>query len=112
MPAVFASPTPKAHEVRIKIYATSVTAADFRIRSFSIPKGYAFFAKLALGFNKPRKPILGTEVAGVIDAVGNKVSKYKVGDPIFALTLGMFGGYAEYVCLNENASIAIKPENI
>ena len=77
------SPTPKSHEVRIKIYATSVTAADFRIRSFSIPKGYAFFAKLALGFNKPRKPILGTEVAGVIDAV-----------------------------LNENASIALKPENI
>ena len=106
------SPTPKSHEVRIKIYATSVTAADFRIRSFSIPKGYAFFAKLALGFNKPRKPILGTEVAGVIDAVGNKVSKYKVGDPVFALTLGKFGGYAEYVCLNENASIALKPENI
>lgn len=106
------TPSPKAHEVRIKIYATSVTAADFRIRSFSIPKGYAFFAKLALGFNKPRNPILGTEVSGVIDAVGKKVTKYKVGDPVFALTLGKFGGYAEYVCLNENASMAIKPENI
>jgi len=105
------TPFPKANEVRIKIHATSVTAADFRIRSFTIPPAYKMIARIVLGFTKPRKPILGLELSGVIDAVGKNVTKFKIGDAVFAATANRFGAYAAYICLNQNATIALKPEN-
>lgn len=105
------TPVSKANEVRIKVYATSVSAADFRIRSFTIPPAYKWIARIVLGFTKPRKPILGLELSGVIDAVGEKVTQFKKGDAVFASTSTNFGAYAEYLCLNQKATIAIKPEN-
>ena len=103
-------PVPKDNEVLIKVRATSVTVADFRIRSFTIPSGFWLPARLALGITKPRKPILGVELAGDIESVGKDVSRFKAGDPVFAATLSSFGGYAEYKCLPENAMIAIMPQ--
>ncbi len=105
------TPLPKANEIRIKIHATSVTAADFRIRSFTIPPAYKLIARLVLGFTKPRKPILGLELSGVIDAVGKNVTKLKTGDVVFAATANRFGAYAEFICLHQDATIALKPEN-
>lgn len=106
-------PTPKDNEVLIKVHATTVTAADFRMRSFTVPAAVWIPARLALGITKPRQPIFGSELAGVVEAVGKNVTRFKVGDQVFASTLTEnFGGYAEYKCLPEKAMMAIKPANI
>lgn len=106
-------PTPKDNEVLIKIHATTVTAADFRMRSFTVPAAVWIPARLALGITKPRQPIYGSELAGVVEAVGKDVTRFKVGDQVFASTLTEnFGGYAEYKCLPEKAMMVIKPNNV
>lgn len=106
-------PTPKDNEVLIKIYATSVTVADFRMRSFTVPVPLWVPARIALGITKPKQPIFGTELAGEVEAVGKDVTHFKVGDQVFASTLAdNFGAYAEYKCLPEKGMIEKKPANI
>ena len=107
-----AKPVPKNNEVLIKVHATTVTAADFRIRSFTVPQAMAIPVRIALGFRKPRNAILGVELAGEIESVGKAVTRFKPGDSVFAATLMNFGAYAEYKCLPEDGAIAIKPSNI
>ena len=106
-------PTPKVNEVLIKVHATTVTAADFRMRSFTVPAAVWIPARLALGITKPRQPIFGSELSGEVEAVGKDVTRFKVVDQVFASTLTeSFGGYAEYKCLPEKSMMAIKPANI
>ena len=106
-------PAPKDNEVLIKVHATTVTAADFRMRSFTVPAAVWIPARLALGITKPRQPIFGSELAGEVEAVGKTVTRFKVGDQVFASTLTEnFGGYAEYKCLPEKAMMTLKPSNI
>ena len=107
-----AKPMPRDNEVLIKVYATTVTAADFRSRSFTVPPSFWLPARIALGFRKPKKAILGVELAGEIESVGRDVKLFKKGDQVFAATLISYGAYAEYKCLPEDAAISIKPSNI
>ncbi|MFJ5762082.1 NAD(P)-dependent alcohol dehydrogenase [Neobacillus sp. NPDC093182] len=97
------TPIPKDHEVRIKIYVASVGPSDCTFRKGSP------IVKLVYGFRRPRNPIFGTELSGIIDAVGKKVTRYKVGDQVFGLSAKTFGAKAEYKCLHENTPLAIKP---
>lgn len=105
-------PVPGDNEVLVKVYATTVTAADFRIRSFTVPPSFWLPARIALGLRKPKKPILGVELSGEIVAVGKNVSTFGNGDQVFAATLTDFGAYAEYTCLPAFGPMAIKPANI
>jgi len=106
-------PTPKDNEVLVKVHATAVTSRDVRMRSFTVPTSYWLFARIALGFRKPKRPILGSELAGEIEAVGKNVTLFKQGDQVFGTTTGMrFGAYAEYVCLPEDVVLTIKPTNM
>lgn len=106
-------PTPREREVLVKIYATTVTIGDCRMRSFTVPPEQWLFARLYLGVFKPRRPILGMELAGEIEAVGKEVTRFKPGDPIFASTFDTdFGGYAEYKCFPENGLLALKPSTL
>ncbi|MGW8225060.1 MAG: NAD(P)-dependent alcohol dehydrogenase [Anaerolineales bacterium] len=108
-------PDPKEDEVLIKVIATSVHRGDTRMRGLEIPgpRWQVLMARLMLGINKPRRAILGMELAGVIEAVGKDVTRFKKGDEIFASTLWSgFGGYAEYKCMPENGVLALKPANM
>ncbi|MBE2269251.1 MAG: NAD(P)-dependent alcohol dehydrogenase [Anaerolinea sp.] len=108
-----AKPIPKDNEVLIRVRATTVTIGDVRMRSFTVPPGEWLFARLYLGVFKPRRAILGMELCGDIEAVGSKVTRFKVGDAVFASTFGAdFGGYAEYKCLPETGLLARKPSNL
>lgn len=106
------TPIPNDNQVLIKVFFTTVTVADCRIRGFNVPPSFWLPAKLALGFTKPRQPVLGTELSGIVEKVGHKVTKFKAGDAVFALPGEKGGGYVEYICMDENACIAIKPENL
>lgn len=106
-------PTPKANEILIKVHATTVTMGDFRMRSFTVPPIFWLPARITLGFTKPKQPIYGMELAGDVEAVGKDVTRFKVGDPVFASTLTEnFGGYAEYKSFPEQGMVAIKPVNM
>lgn len=104
-------PFPKANEVLIKIYATSVTASDCIIRGFTLPILTWIPARLALGIAKPRKSILGLVLSGIIEKVGVNVKQFKVGDKVFAHTFLKFDTYAEYTCLTETDAITFMPTN-
>ena len=90
-------PIPKANEVLIKIHATTVVKEDPDMRA---SPGFN-------GFLKPRNPILGQELAGEVEAIGNAVTRFRPGDQVFGMD--MFGAYAEYKCMPENGALAIKP---
>lgn len=105
-------PVPSDGEVLIKILATTVTSADWRIRSLTMPRGFGPIARLAIGFTRPRQPILGTECAGTIEAVGKSVTRFRPGDAVIAFPGGKQGCHAQYCAMPETAAIAAKPENL
>ncbi|MBU7592594.1 NAD(P)-dependent alcohol dehydrogenase [Metabacillus halosaccharovorans] len=105
-------PIPKENEILVKVKATTVTVADIRARSFTVPPAFWLPARLTLGFSGPKKEILGMELAGEIESVGKAVKKFKAGDQVFAASLSGFGAYAEYKCLPEDGPVSIKPSNI
>jgi len=105
-------PEPKDNEVLVKIYATTVTAADYKVRGFDVPPVFWLPARLIVGLKKPRKSVLGMELSGKIESVGKKVTTFKKGDEVFAATLDTFGAYAEYICLAEDGPILPKPNNL
>ena len=106
-------PTPKENEILIKVHATTVSAGDFRMRSFTVPPAFWLPARLTLGLTKPKQPIYGMELAGEVEAIGKDVTKFKVGDQVFASTLTeQFGGYAEYKSFPERGMVEFKPVNM
>lgn len=105
-------PVPGDKEILIRVRATTVAAADFRIRSFTVPLAYWLPARLALGIRKPRNPILGVELCGEVESVGRDVTRFKAGDRVFAATLKDFGAYAEYKRLPADGPVAIMPAGL
>jgi NADPH:quinone reductase-like Zn-dependent oxidoreductase len=105
-------PVPRDNEVLIKIHATTVTAADWRALTLKMPAGFGPFGRLFFGIRGPRQPILGTELAGEIESVGKKVSRFKAGDQVFAFAGARMGSHAEYRCMPEDGAVARKPPNL
>ena len=108
-------PTPRDNEVLVKIHATTVTIGDTIMRSLNLPvHGWQkVMGRIILGWNKPRRSTLGMELAGEVESIGRKVTRFKPGDPVFASTFAVnFGGHAEYKCLPENGVLALKPANL
>jgi NADPH:quinone reductase-like Zn-dependent oxidoreductase len=115
-----AKPAPKDNELMVKIYAAAVNYGDISARNFgnvsprefNMPFLFWLPARMAFGFRKPKKQILGSEFAGEIEAVGKDVKRFKVGDPVFGYRGPNFGAYAEYLCMPEDGLVAIKPANM
>lgn len=113
-------PTPKDTEVLIKIHAVpvgygDVLARDFRKvtpRSFGMPGPLWYPTRIAIGLRKPNRPILGAEFSGVIETVGDSVTRFKPGDAVIGYTGSQFGANAEYLCLPEKGIITHKPSNL
>ncbi len=115
-----AKPTPQDNELLIRNQATSVNYGDIIARQFSrlpfrefnMPLPFWFFARLAFGWRKPRQTILGSEFAGVVEAVGKAVTRFKVGDEVFGYRGQSMGADAEYLCIAEDGEVALKPTNM
>jgi NADPH:quinone reductase-like Zn-dependent oxidoreductase len=105
-------PEPKAGEVLIRIRATTVSMADYRMRARDLPKGLGFLGPLVLGVFGPRRPILGMDLAGVVEAVGEGVTRFKAGDEVIGMPGPEFAAHAEYKVMRETAAIALKPKNL
>ncbi len=111
--AEVAQPTPKDNEVLIRVHATTVTSGDCNMRGFTfVPHGFGLMSRLMFGYRRPKKPILGVEFAGEIAAVGQDVTLFKEGDPVFGLDGAGIGAYAEYKSMAETGGIATKPANL
>jgi NADPH:quinone reductase-like Zn-dependent oxidoreductase len=116
-------PIPKDNEVLVKIYATAVTATDCVIRGLSIPGGYTFpllqlmrfGMRIAIGFSKPRNPILGLVFSGVVESVGKQIKTFEAGDEVFGFTGNSRGAYADYKSVSakeiEVGEVVLKPKN-
>jgi NADPH:quinone reductase-like Zn-dependent oxidoreductase len=107
-------PVTKNNEVLIKIHATAVTASDCIVRGFKLPRWspIGIMMGLALGFRKPRRPILGMVLAGDIESVGKDVKRFKKGDSVYGMTGLSFATYAEYKCMSEKECLVKKPSNV
>lgn len=106
------TPAPKEGEVLIRIHATTVSTGDWRARSLALPPGFGPFGRLAFGVLRPRQPILGTELSGIIEAVGAGVDELRAGDEVFAAAGARMGCHAEFRCISARGLVARKPANL
>lgn len=101
-------PIPNANEVLVKIIATTVNAGDVRIRSLNVPWFARIIMRLMYGLLRPRKP-LGTALSGVVESIGNDAKLFKPGDEVYAHMGLRLGAYVEYIAIDENRAVALKP---
>jgi NADPH:quinone reductase-like Zn-dependent oxidoreductase len=107
-----AIPVPARDEVLVKVHASTVSVADHRSRTRSVPRGLALLAAASIGVFRPRNPVLGMDVAGTVEAVGADVTLFAPGDEVVAMLGAKFGGHAEYATVPQFGAIAAKPRNL
>jgi len=107
-----ATPVPRKNEVRIRILATAVTSSDCYVRGLRLSPAYRIMARLVLGWNAPRQPVLGMVLSGEVDSVGPDVRSFEAGDRVFGFNRHLFGTYAQYVCWPEDGLLAPRPANL
>ncbi len=115
-----AKPAPKDNEVLIRVRATAVTFGDLMARNykaisprtFNMPAILWLLAKVSFGLQKPKRAILGSELAGEVEAIGAAVTRFKPGDQVFGYRGENMGAYAEYICMPEDGVVALKPANL
>jgi NADPH:quinone reductase-like Zn-dependent oxidoreductase len=110
-------PVPKENEILVRVRAAPVNYGDLTARNFpgsefNMPAPLYLLARLAFGWNKPKTNILGSELAGDVEAVGSRVTKFKPGDAVFAYVGAKMGTNAEYICIPEDGRAALKPANL
>lgn len=106
------APVPGPRDVLVRVVATTVTSGDWRVRSGQFPEGFGWIAKLAVGWSGPRQPILGTELSGVVESVGAKVTRFAVGDAVIGFPGAAMGAHAELRVFPEDGLLVPKPANL
>jgi NADPH:quinone reductase-like Zn-dependent oxidoreductase len=101
------APIPQANEVLVRIHATTVNRTDCGFRAAK-----PFIARFFTGLRRPRVTVMGTEFAGVVEAVGDGVTIFVVGDRVFGYSEGRFGCHAELLTVPEDGSVATIPANL
>jgi len=107
-----AKPALRDNEVLIRVHATTVSAADYRVRGFKVSPGFWLPFRIYMGLIRPKRTILGAELAGEIEEVGKDVKLFKEGDQVFGYDGSGYGAYAEYTCKPEDGALAIKPPDM
>jgi NADPH:quinone reductase-like Zn-dependent oxidoreductase len=105
-------PTPADDEVLVKAFATTVNSGDARVRALRVPAGLSVAMRVRLGFSKPRKSVLGFEMAGQVEAIGRAVSRFTPGDRVVASRGFDFGCHAEYATVAEDGAIVAIPDGV
>ena len=105
-------PVSGPHDVLIRVRTFTVSSADWRVRSQSMPYGFGVAGRLAFGITAPRQPILGSELAGDIVEIGPAVHNFAVGDAVVAFSGARLGAHAEYRCMRADAVIVRKPATL
>lgn len=102
-------PVPQPGEILVRVRATTVSAGDWRVRSLTMPPGFGPVARLALGVRRPRQPILGTDLAGVVEAVGAGVTRFRPGDAVVGFPGARMRSHAEFRALPEDGPVVAMP---
>lgn len=105
-------PTPQPDEILVRTLATTITAADARIRAQNFPPGFNFISKLMFGFSKPKTKILGSELVGIVEQASAKNLSFHVGDTVIVFNDAKLGCHAEYVKIKATTPIIKKPESL
>lgn len=105
-------PVPGPHDVLVRVVAASVSSADVRIRTQKLPRGFGLLGRLAFGLARPRQPVLGTDMAGVIETVGRDVRGFQPGDAVVGVTGAATGCHAEYCVLPTAKPLVHKPARL
>jgi NADPH:quinone reductase-like Zn-dependent oxidoreductase len=100
-------PTVGDRDVLVKVHTTTVNRTDCGFRSAE-----PFFVRLLTGLRRPRRTILGSEFAGVVEEVGGGVTSFAVGDDVFGFSEWRFGAHAEYLSMPDDGSLATIPANV
>ena len=106
------TPAPRKNEMRIRISATAVTSSDCYLRGLRLSPAYRMMARLAIGWNAPKQPVLGMVLSGEVDSVGPNAKSFDVGERVFGFNRHLFGTYAQYVCWPEDGLLAPRPANL
>src|SRR5690606_37848262 len=104
-------PQPKENDLLVKVMSTCVNSGDVRVRGLKAEGFMKLMMRVVLGFNKPRKPILGNVFSGIVERIGSNVTQFKVGDQVYGITGFKFGTHAEYVTIHENSTVIKMPSN-
>ena len=105
-------PRPGPNDILIRVVASTVSAADHRMRARDLPRGIGLLAMPVVGLFRPRRRVLGMDFAGTVAEVGNEVTRFAPGDDVVGMTGSAFGGHAEFLVLPQSAAIATRPAGL
>jgi NADPH:quinone reductase-like Zn-dependent oxidoreductase len=105
-------PAPGDDTILIRVCATTVSSGDARIRASRMPRGFGLLGRLAFGIRRPRQPILGTELAGVVEAVGQRVTAWQPGDAVIAFPGTGMRCHAGFRTVGAGSAVVRKPDNL
>ena len=105
-------PVPKDDEILIRTRVTTVTSGDWRIRSMSMPPGLRLAGRLLFGVWKPRQPVLGSELAGDVEAIGRAVTQFQPGDRVVVFTGARLGCSSEFKTISQSDNVVKLPGNL
>ena len=105
-------PEPGAQDILVRIHAASVSSADMRVRTQRLPRGFGMMGRLVFGFTRPRQPVLGTDLAGTVEAVGARVTAFRPGDEVVGVAGAGMGCHAQYRVLSTRRPIVAKPPGL